>query len=82
MSLLCSECLMRYRMEAVAADGTEPSLDDEDHLSCFVNPARTVLQGMALCFECLVRCVQVQRSSALVAPNGGQLVVPQLAVAR
>jgi hypothetical protein len=75
--LMCTECLMRRRVASFERDGKEPPADyritDGLPKPC---PAETVIQGQALCYPHLVECVQIQRQSALAAPNGAPLLLP------
>lgn len=72
--VLCAEHIMRHRLEAVQATGTEPVFDVETLAT--IPPADTVFQGLALCLPCLQQMTQIQQVSSLVGTNGAQLVVP------
>ena len=75
--LICAECVMRRRLTSIEKTGEEPPLDARvtDGLPP-LRPAQTVVQGTALCAQHLVECVQIQRQSAIVAPNGSNYVIP------
>lgn len=75
--MICAECLMRWRQAAIQATGNEPDL--EAGLTAGTAPvaaAATSVQGTALCLTHLVECIQIQRVSSLVNPNGQQIVLP------
>ncbi|HEY3482772.1 MAG TPA: hypothetical protein VGL02_28135 [Streptomyces sp.] len=76
MSLLCAECVMRFRLDNIQQTGFDVT---PNHLTYLENAEAVVLiQGTALCSEHLLECVQIQRQSGLVAPNGSQFVTPQV----
>lgn len=76
--MLCAECVMRRRLacwEKFQREPAKPTVNANplvkvvDELPA-VREAATVLNGTALCYEHIVECVQMQRQSALAAPNG------------
>lgn len=72
--LLCTEHVMRHRLDTINATGAEPVLDAAALAA--MPKADLVFQGLSLCLGCLQAMTQIQHVSALVGANGQQLVTP------
>lgn len=77
--MLCAECLMRRRVAALTATGSEPTplptTADADEGLPPVFQAVTFINGVALCAAHFTECVKPQAQSGLVSASGQPILL-------